>query len=246
MNSLGQAIAWLLDPAHWAGSRGIGARLLEHLGYSALALVLAALIAIPLGVLIGHTGRGRALAVGLTGALRALPSLGVLTLLAVSLGLGIRQALVPSTIALVILAIPPLLGAAYAGVEAVDPDVVDGARAVGLREAQIALRVELPLAAPLLIGGIRSAALQVIATATISAFLGLGGLGRFILDGLAVRDYAQMLAGAVLVCALALLVDGLIVASMRITLPSGVRTALGTGLGSEARGSSSTATRRTP
>lgn len=227
MSFLLAALAWIGDPAHWVGPTGIGARLGEHLVYSLLAVVLAAIVALPLGLWIGHTGRGRAVVIAVSGSLRALPSLGLLTFLAVALGLGIGGALVPSTIVLAVLAAPPILAGAYAGVEGIDPDVVDGARATGLSERQIVTRVELPLALPMVLGGIRSAVLQVIATATIAAYLGLGGLGRFILDGLPVRDYPQMLAGAVLVMALALLVDGVFIALQRSLLTVGIRTATG-------------------
>ena len=191
-------------------------------------LVLAVIIAVPAGLYIGHTGKGRGLAIGLTGALRALPSLGLLTLLAVTMGLGLNLAIVPSTLVLAILAVPPLLAASYSGVEAVDSDVVDGARATGLSEWQIVRRVEVPLAGPLLVGGLRSAMLQVVATATLSAYLGLGGLGRFIFDGHAVRDYTQMLGGAIVVIVLALAIDGLILLAKKLLLPEGVAIALGT------------------
>ena len=227
MRFLWDAILWILDPAHWGGPGGITTRLGEHLYYSVLALVLATVIALPLGLWIGHTGRGRALVIGTSGALRALPSLGLLTFLAVALGVGINGALLPSTIVLAVLAAPPILAGAYAGVEGIDPAIVDGARATGLSERQIVTGVELPLAAPMVLGGIRSAMLQVIATATIAAYLGLGGLGRFILDGLPIRDYPQMLAGAVLVTLLALLVDGLFIALQRSLLTPGVRAATG-------------------
>ncbi|SDB80815.1 osmoprotectant transport system permease protein [Raineyella antarctica] len=227
MRFLLSALAWILDPAHWAGPTGIGARLGEHLLYSLLALVLATVIALPLGLWIGHTGRGRAIAIGTSGALRALPSLGLLTFLAVALGVGINGALLPSTIVLAVLAAPPILAGAYAGVEGIDRDVVDGARATGFSERQIVTAVEMPLAAPMVLGGIRSATLQVIATATIAAYLGLGGLGRFILDGLPVRDYSQMLAGAVLVTVLALAIDGLLLLLQRSLVTAGVRAATG-------------------
>lgn len=228
MNQLVEAFAWLMDPAHWSGSTGIATRVLEHIWYCLLAIVLGALVAVPAGLFIGHTGRGRAFAIGLTGALRALPSLGLLTLLAVAMSLGLKLAIVPSTIVLAILAIPPLLAASYSGVEAVDGDVVDGARATGLSEWQIVRLVEVPLAGPLLVGGLRSAMLQVIATATLSAYLGLGGLGRYILDGQAVADYPKMLAGAILVIALALVIDGLILVTKRLLVLPGVGIALGT------------------
>ncbi len=221
------ALAWIVDPAHWPGPGGIAERLAQHLWYSVLAVLLAGVIALPLGLWIGHTGRGRAAAIGLSGALRALPSLGLLTFLAVALGVGIDQALLPSTVVLAVLAIPPILAGAYAGVEAIDPDVVDGARAVGMSERQIVTGVEMPLAAPMILGGFRSAMLQVIATATIAAYLGLGGLGRYILDGLPVRDYPRMLAGALLVTLLALLVDGLLTLLQDRLTTAGVRASTG-------------------
>ena len=227
MNLLGGALGWLADPAQWAGPAGIPARVGEHVLYSGLALVFAALVALPLGLYIGHTGRLRGLAVGLSGALRALPTLGLLTLLAIGMNLPLTLSIVPSTIVLAVLAIPPLLAGAYAGLEAIDPAVVDGSRATGLSERQIVGGVELPLAAPLILGGIRSAVLQVIATATVSAFLGLGGLGRYLLDGLALRDFSQMLGGALVVIALALLADGLLALAQRATLTPGGRAALG-------------------
>lgn len=217
MNQFVTAVQWILTADNWAGPGGIGARVGEHLLYTVLALVLAAAIAIPLGLYVGHTGRGRTVAVSLAGALRAMPSLGLLTFLAIAMGLGLSAAVVPSTIVLAILAIPPLLASTYSGVEAIDPEVVDGARATGLTERQIITGVEVPLAWPLIMGGIRSATLQVIATATISAYLGLGGLGRYILDGLPVRDYAQMLAGAILVTVLALLCDAVLTGVARLT-----------------------------
>lgn len=225
MNQLMDAIAWLGDPAHWSGRDGITTRLIEHLGYSALALVVAALIAIPLGGFIGHTGRLRGIAVVVSGGLRALPSLGLLTWLALTMGLGLSWSIVPSTIALAVLAIPPLLASTYAGVEAIDPSVIDGARGAGFSERQIVTRVELPLAGPMVLGGVRSATLQVLATATISAYLGLGGLGRYILDGLPVRDYPKMLAGALLVIVCALALDGLLAVAQRVSISPGVRAA---------------------
>ncbi|MBV6537905.1 ABC transporter permease subunit, partial [Ursidibacter maritimus] len=152
--------------SHWAGSGSIGVRIGEHLWYTLLALTVAAIIAIPAGLAIGHTGRGKTIAVACSGALRALPSLGLLTLLAISTTIGIENPVVPSTIVLAILAIPPLLAGSYSGIDAIDDEVADGARACGMTEMQVLGRVELPLATPLLLGGLRSAALQVIATTT--------------------------------------------------------------------------------
>jgi osmoprotectant transport system permease protein len=192
--------SYLLDPAHWSGSQGIPARLVEHLGYVALTLLIALVIAVPLGAWIGHTGRGGFLAVGLANGLRALPTLGLLVLLVGATGLGL---LGPIT-ALVILAVPPILAGTYAGIRNVDPAIVDAARGMGMRGREVLFRVELPNALPLIIGGVRSSVLQVVSTATIAAFVALGGLGRFIIDGLAVRDYPQMIAGSILVALLAI------------------------------------------
>jgi osmoprotectant transport system permease protein len=203
-------ITWLTDPANWTGSDGVLVRVLEHLQLSFEALLLAALIAIPLGLWIGHTGHGRFAAVNLVGAARALPSLGLLFLVWLWLGgtlQGDASYVVPTLVVLVILAVPPILSGVYAGVEGVDPAARDAARGMGMKGTQVLARVEVPCALPLIFSGLRSAMLQIIATATIAATIGIGGLGRFLIDGLAVRDYGQMAAGAVLVAVLALLVD---------------------------------------
>ncbi|GAA4354715.1 ABC transporter permease [Microbacterium rhizosphaerae] len=218
MNPYTGAIAWLLDPAHWTGDGSIPQRLTEHILYCLITLVIAMIIAIPAGLYIGHTGRGRAIVVPFTGALRALPTLGLVILLALWLGLG----LIPPLIALVVLAIPPILAGAYAGVESVDPVTRDAATATGFTAWGVLTRVEVPLALPLIVGGIRSATLQVIATWTVAAYLPLGGLGRFLYDGLPVRNYAEMLGGSILVILLALVVDGLFALTQRFVTPKGV------------------------
>lgn len=195
---------WLTDAENWSGPAGIPTRTLEHLEYTGLTIVIAAAIALPLGLYIGHTGRLRGVAVVSTGTLRALPTLGVLTLVSLQTGINLTATLV----ALVLLAIPPLLAGAYAGLESVDPATVDAARSVGMTHWQVLWRVEVPLAMPLLIGGLRSATLQVIATATIAAQVpGPGGLGRYLIDGLAVYDYPRVVGGAIVVIVLALVVD---------------------------------------
>jgi osmoprotectant transport system permease protein len=219
MNLVSQVIAWFADPAHWSGSGGIPARLLEHLYYSGLAVLLGALIAVPIGALVGHTGRGGFLLVGLANGLRALPELGLLTLLVLLMGIG----LVPVTLALAVLAVPPLLAGTYAGVRNVDRAVVDAARGMGMREREVLLQVELPNALPLMLGGLRAAALQVIATAAVAAFVSFGGLGRFLIDGLRSRDYPQMAAGAVLVAVLALLVEAALALMQRGVVSPGLR-----------------------
>jgi osmoprotectant transport system permease protein len=209
---------WLTDPAHWQGSTGIPVRLVEHLEYTGLAMVFALIIALPIGAAVGHTGRGGVVVVGVANGLRALPTLGLLTIAVLVAGLG----LAPPILVLVILAIPPALAGTYAGIRAVDPAVVDAARGMGMREWQILLRVEVPNAMPLIFGGVRSAVLQVIATATVAAYVALGGLGRFVVDGLASRDYAQMLAGALVVAVLAIVVDLLLAGVQRLIVSPGL------------------------
>ncbi|GGE92757.1 ABC transporter permease [Mycetocola zhadangensis] len=223
MNLFADAIGWILDPSHWTGPDGIPNRILEHLGYTTITVLIATAIAVTLGLYIGHTGRLRGLVVGVTGALRALPTLGLLVYLAVLFGLGIRFALLPTIIVLVVLAIPPLLAGAYSGVQSVDGRTVDAARSMGMTEWQILWKVEVPLALPLIIGGIRSAVLQVVATATVAAYISLGGLGRYIIDALPVRDYTKVLVGALLVTILALVLDGILIFCQRLTIPAGVR-----------------------
>lgn len=209
-------LSYFADAANWAGDAGIPARLGEHLWYSFLAVVAALIIAFPLGVFIGHTGVGKVFLVSASNVLRALPSLGIMTLLVLLMGIG----LLPPLAALVLIAIPPILAGVYAGVANVDPEVVDAARAIGMKDSRIILQVELPLALPLILGGLRGAILQVIATATIAAYVNLGGLGRYIFDGLAVYDYGQVLVGAVLVTGLALVLDGLLAVLVKVFSPA--------------------------
>ncbi|GAA1771234.1 ABC transporter permease [Agromyces humatus] len=219
MNLFLDGIAWILDPANWSGPGSIPQRLWEHVSITALVLVIASAIALPVGAVIGHTGRGREPAVRVSGGLRALPTLGVLTLFGIWLGIGLAAPI----IALVILAIPPLLAGAYAGFESVDRRTIDAARAVGMLESQIVGKVELPLGMPIVVGGIRSATLQIIATATLAAYVANEGLGRFIFEGLKTRDFPQMLGGSILVIILALVIDGLFAVIQRLVVPAGVR-----------------------
>lgn len=221
MNLFLDAIAWILDPANWTGVGSIPDRIVQHLAITAIVLVIASAIALPLGGLVGHTGRGKDLAVMVSGGLRALPTLGVLTLFGLWLGIGLSAPI----IALVILAIPPLLAGAYAGFESVDRRTIDAARAMGMHEGQVVGKVELPLGLPILVGGIRSATLQIIATATLAAYVADFGLGRFIFAGLKTFDYAEMLGGSILVILLALVIDGLFAITQRLVVPAGVRAA---------------------
>ncbi len=221
MNLFLDAFAWLLDPASWQGPSSIAVRIGEHLFYTALAVLIGAAVAIPVGWLIGHTGRGREIAVGVAGAARALPSFGLLFLFVMIAGVLLRG---PSTIlVLVLLAVPPILAGAYAGLEVIDRRVIDAARAVGMTEWQILWKVEVPLGLPLLLGGLRGGTLQVVATAVLAAFVNLGGLGLPIVEGIALRDYGRMLGAAMLIIALALLLDALFAVLDRVAIPRGVR-----------------------
>ncbi|MFD7161506.1 ABC transporter permease [Kribbella sp. NPDC059898] len=210
---------FLTDPANWRGAEGIGTRLGEHVWYTFLALALALLVAFPVGVLIGHTRRGAFLAINLGNAARALPTLGLLTMVVLLMG---KIGLLPVLIALVVLGIPPILTATYAGIAGVDPVTVDAARGMGMTEGEILRQVELPIALPLIISGIRSATLQIVSTATIAALVALGGLGRYVVDGLSLRDFPQMLSGAVLVALLAIVLDLLFALLTRLTVSVGL------------------------
>jgi len=214
MTLLEQALAWLTDPTHWSGSAGILARLAQHLGVTAGVVAVAVVLAVPVGIAIGHAHRGRFAVTAATGAARALPTLGLLTLLGLWLGIGLTAPM----LALLVLALPPLLAAASSGIASADPVTVDAARSIGLTEWQVVRDVELPAAAPILMGGLRSTVLQVVATATLAAYTADAGLGRFIFAGLKTRDYAQMLTGSLLVVALALVLDGLLALAQRATI----------------------------
>ncbi|MEV0124244.1 ABC transporter permease [Streptomyces sp. NPDC050703] len=195
--------AWLVGGEQWTGPDGIGHRLAEHLQYSLLATLVAAAIALPLGLLIGHTGRGAFVAINLASFGRALPTVGLVVLVFLVSGLSMW----PVYIALVALAVPSIVTNTYAGMTAVDRDVKDAARGQGMRAHQVLFRVELPLALPLVMTGLRLALIQVVATATISAYVSFGGLGRYVFDGLAQRDLVQVLGGAVLVAVVAVVLD---------------------------------------
>jgi osmoprotectant transport system permease protein len=201
---MGETVTWLTDSSQWSGPEGIPARLLEHIWYSALGVGIAALIALPVGLLIGHTGRGSLFAATLSNFWRALPTLGVVTLVFRLQPLSVW----PVIVALVAIAIPPILLNTDVGIRSIDPAVRDAARGMGMTGRQALWRVEVPLAMPLILAGFRSAAGQVVATATIAAFVGLGGLGRFIIDGYSNSDIGQITGGAVVVGLLALAVEG--------------------------------------
>ncbi|MFB0833852.1 ABC transporter permease [Arthrobacter halodurans] len=215
---------WLSRPETLSGPGSIGVRVAEHLAYAGLALSLALAIALPIGLYVGHTGRGRVGVVAAAGMLRALPTLGMVTLfILVSGTLGIM----PPIWALVLLAVPPLLAGTAAGIGAVAPQVVDGARAMGMTEWQVLFRVEVPNALPVLMGAVRLAVLQVIATVAVVAVINLGGLGRYLMDGIAVRDYGQVLGGAVVIAALAIVVDAVLATVQKLAVSPGLATPSG-------------------
>ncbi|MGO1184014.1 MAG: ABC transporter permease [Micrococcaceae bacterium] len=218
---INETLAWLSDPDNWTGTGGIARRSLEHLQYTGAVVVLALLIAVPLGWWIGHTRRFSGVVVGVSAAARALPTLGLITLFAVLMGIGV----LPPLAALVILAVPSVLAGAFSGFDTVDPRVVDAARAQGFTTAQIVLRIEIPLGLPLLLAGIRTATLQVMSTATLAAYVGAGGLGRFVFLGLNTQQYAMMLGASVMVIALTLVIDLALAGVQRAVSPHGVRPA---------------------
>lgn len=218
MNLFAQGVAWIFAPENNTGSNAILVRLGEHLGITFVTVLIAIVIAVPLGLVIGHTGKGRSLAVGISGGIRSLPTLGVLTLLALWIGLGLEAPI----ISLVILAIPSILAGTYSGVEAIDRVTIDAARAQGMTAWQVLGRVEIPLALPLIVGGIRAAVLQVIATATLAAYINSGGLGGYAFSGLANSDYVEVLGGSLLVIALAIVSEIVFAALQRLAVPAGV------------------------
>ena len=216
MNLFADAIAWI-----FSGEADIPLALLQHLLFTFGSIAIAVVIAVPAGWAIGHTGRGREIAVALSGAARALPSFGLILLLV--LVLGVLHKPEAAVTAFVVLAIPSILAGAYTGFQAIDRATVDAARAVGMSEWQILWRVEAPLGLPLLVAGIRSATLQVVATVTLAAYVGLGGLGQFIFTGVPLRRYDLILGGAILVTVLALVLDLVFALLQRASVPRGLR-----------------------
>jgi osmoprotectant transport system permease protein len=210
---------WLTTSSHWNGGDGIPHRLLEHLGYSGLALAIAAVIALPLGALVGHTGRGGFVVVSLANLARAVPTLGLLLLVVTITSIGLTPVIVP----LIALAIPPILVNTYEGIRGVDADIKDAAKGMGMKGPGVLLKAELPVAMPLILLGLRTAAIQVVATATIAAEAGIGGLGRFIIDGLSRKDYPSVVGGSVLVVLLAVVVQLAFIGIRRTFVSQGLR-----------------------
>ena len=221
MDFVSTGIAWLLDPTHWTGADGIPARLFEHVTISAAAVVVACLVAIPVGLWIGHTGRRAFVAINAANVGRAVPSYAVMAIilpLSLSISPEYGLALIPTFLAMTLLAIPPILVNTYAALREVDRDLIEASRGMGMREMQVLRQVELPIGLPIIVGGIRTAAVQVVATATLGAVFGYGGLGRYLIDGIARRDFDRLFAGVVLVAGLALITElGIALLQRRLT-----------------------------
>ena len=219
MAILESVMRWLADPAHWQGSDGIPTRLVEHLQLSGESVAIGALIALPIGIGLGHFGRFGNLAINISNVGRAVPSFGILVIAFQVFGLGD----LPIVIALTALAIPPMVTNSYVALREVDPDVKDAARGMGYRRMAQLFRVELPLAVPLIMAGIRTSAVQVVATAALAALIAGGGLGRYIVDGLAQQDYTKEFAGALLVAVLALATEASLWGVQQLLVPRGIR-----------------------
>jgi osmoprotectant transport system permease protein len=217
--------AWLGDPTHWTGPDGMATRTLEHLALSGFCVALAILIALPIGLYIGHTGRGAAFAIRASNIGQALPTLGVIGIVW-PLTANIEPYgfdLIPSVVALTALAIPPIVTNTYAGLRQVDPEAIEAGRGMGMHELQVLRLIEVPLALPSILAGLRISAVQVVATTTLAAVLGAGGLGRLIIDGIAQQDDAQLFMGAVLVAGLAILTELGFATLQRIAVSPGLR-----------------------
>src|SRR3954470_23838219 len=226
MDILSQAFAWLTDPANWQGPNGIPVRMEEHIAISVVSLAIALVIALPIGIWVGHTGRYSNVAVNLANFGRALPSIAVIAIVlpitrVIDPDAGFK--VYPTLVAMVLLAIPPILVNAHAGLSGVDRDLIETGRGIGMRGHETLRRIELPIALPVLLAGIRLAAVQIVATATLGAVFGFGGLGRYLVDGVARNDVGQTWGGVILVAALAIATELGFTAVQRLTTPTGLR-----------------------
>ena len=219
MEFLGDVVDYFSTAANWWGTEGIVHRLQEHVVMSFVSLVVAMLIALPVGLVLGHTGRGGPLVINLSNLGRAIPSFAIIVLTASIVGIGAK----PAFIALVALAVPPMVTNTYTAVRGVDREVKEAAIGMGLTGRQVLWRVEVPMGLPLIMAGVRTSGVQVVATATLAALVGWGGLGRYIIDGLATREFDEVFVGAVLVALLSLLVELGLGAFQRLVVPTGLQ-----------------------
>ena len=218
MHFLGHVIGWFTTSAHWQGPNGIPHRVEEHVVMSAAAVAAALLVALPPGIALGHLRRFGGLAINVSNVGRAIPSFAVLVLSVQLFGIGAK----PAFIALFVLAVPPLVTNAYVGVAEVDTEAREAARGMGMTGWQSLARVELPTALPVVLAGVRTAAVQVVATASLAALVAWGGLGRYIVDGLAQRDFVQVFAGALLVAVLSILTELGLALFQRVVVSAGL------------------------
>lgn len=229
MSFFADVLDWFRDGSHWAGNNGVIHRLAEHVQISLVSIVIAAAIALPIGIVLGHLRRGGLVAINVSNVGRALPSFALLILMVQIFGIGDPPGplaflgSLPTLIALVALAIPPMLTNAYVGMADVDADVRESALGMGMSGGQQLTRVELPIALPLVMAGVRTAAVAVVATAALAAYIGWGGLGRFIIDGLSTQDYVQVFAGAVLVALLSIVFEVALAGVQRVLVSRGLR-----------------------
>lgn len=213
-----QTVSWFTNPAHWQGESGIPVRTVEHVYYVLVSMAIAMLIALPLGIGLGHIGRGGLLAINVSNIGRAVPEFGVVILVFLLVGYGD----IPILVALVALGVPPMVTNSYVGMRSVDPGIREGARGVGMTGWQSLWQVELPIALPVIMAGIRTSAVQVMSTATLAAYVGLGGLGRYLIDGLATREMAQVVGGAIVVALLAIAVEAILAVVQKRIVSEGI------------------------
>ena len=228
MELIGEVLGWLTDPAHWTGPNGIPVRVAEHLALSLTALLIACLIALPVGLYAGHTGRGAKAAVNAANLARAIPSLALIGLavpITVLIDPQFGFKVLPTLIAMIVLGVPPILVNAYTGVSEVDRDLTEAASGIGLTARQVLSTIELPLAAGVIVAGMGSAAVQIIATATLGAIFGFGGLGTYLVQGIAQNDDAMLFSGVVLVALLAVSAQAAFALLARVVTPRGLRAA---------------------
>ena len=219
VNVLVALFRWFTDPENWQGSSGIPWRSLEQIYYTAVSMGIALVLALPLGIGLGHAGRGGLIAINVSNIGRAVPEFGVVILVFLIAGYGD----LPIIVALVALAMPPMVTNSYVGMRSVDPDIRQAARGVGMTGWQVLWRVELPIAAPVVMAGVRTSAVQVMSTATLAAYVGLGGLGRYLIDGLAQKQLTQVVGGAIVVALLALAIEAILARVQRMIVSEGLR-----------------------